>query len=159
MHKKFCLFLLIFFSALLISCQNNSHKDLSGEQLAKNYCGSCHLFPSPSLLDSTTWKKNILPAMGKQLGIDYYFEQPFIASGIKRNNSNKISLQQNTITLVDWEKIMKYYATNAPTKTPAQNRPPLENFTDRFIIKKMMPVIFPLTKRKCAVKAQCFHCS
>jgi len=23
----------------------------------------------------------------------------------------------------------------------------------------MMPVIFPLTKRKCAVKAQCFHCS
>jgi len=138
MHKKFCLFLLIFFSALLISCQNNSHKDLSGEQLAKNYCGSCHLFPSPSLLDSTTWKKNILPAMGKQLGIDYYFEQPFIASGIKRNNSNKISLQQNAITLVDWEKIMKYYATNAPAKTPAQNRPPLENFTDRFIIKKIL---------------------
>src|SRR5712664_4099157 len=40
-----------------------------GEQLARQYCQSCHLFPEPDLLDKATWEKGALPWMSKWLGI------------------------------------------------------------------------------------------
>src|SRR6266576_3848075 len=40
-----------------------------GEQLARQYCQSCHLFPEADLLDKATWGKGALPWMSKWLGI------------------------------------------------------------------------------------------
>ena len=40
-----------------------------GEQLARQYCQSCHLFPEPDLLDKATWEKGALPFMSKWVGI------------------------------------------------------------------------------------------
>src|SRR5947208_11683008 len=40
-----------------------------GEQLARQYCQNCHLFPEPDLLDKATWEKGALPLMSKWLGI------------------------------------------------------------------------------------------
>ncbi|MGH2563341.1 MAG: hypothetical protein ACRDE5_02430, partial [Ginsengibacter sp.] len=41
----------------------------TGEELAKIYCATCHVFPSPSLLDKSTWEKSVLKNMGWRLGI------------------------------------------------------------------------------------------
>lgn len=38
-----------------------------GEALAVKYCQSCHMLPSPGLLDAVTWEKGVLPAMGPRL--------------------------------------------------------------------------------------------
>lgn len=72
--------LLVFFViAFGMGCnnvpRNNSHPDISnseikkGQKLAKVYCQSCHSLPDPSMLDSKTWEKGALPAMGPRLGI------------------------------------------------------------------------------------------
>src|ERR1051325_6449651 len=34
-----------------------------GEQLARVYCGTCHLFPEPALLDQQTWVNGALRRM------------------------------------------------------------------------------------------------
>ena len=49
----------------------------SGEELAKAYCGTCHLFPEPSLLDKITWKDRVLPDMGWRLGIRKDDDDPY----------------------------------------------------------------------------------
>ncbi len=70
---------MVFLSILLSSCNdyhtNTSHPEVSlssikdGEELARKYCQSCHSLPDPSLLDTKTWEKGILPQMGPRLGI------------------------------------------------------------------------------------------
>jgi len=60
----------LHFFLLTPACRNSEIRKKTGEQLAKTYCTSCHLFPDPSLLDTNTWEKYILPAMGRQLGIN-----------------------------------------------------------------------------------------
>ena len=60
----FLLFSLIFFLTV-ISCETTSQKE---ERLAKQYCGSCHLFPEPNLLDKETWANKVLPQMAFRMG-------------------------------------------------------------------------------------------
>ena len=70
------IFLCVF---LLYSCKdyhrNSTHAGVSlaaiekGEALAKTYCQSCHMLPDPSLLDTKSWEKGVLPEMGPRLGI------------------------------------------------------------------------------------------
>src|SRR5438552_18514021 len=48
---------------------NASSELRRGEQLARQYCQNCHLFPEPDLLDKVTWEKGALPLMSKWLGV------------------------------------------------------------------------------------------
>jgi hypothetical protein len=41
----------------------------SGQQLAQTYCGACHLYPDPSLLDKTTWLNGALRKMAPLMGV------------------------------------------------------------------------------------------
>src|SRR5687767_3863456 len=50
----------------LTSCENTFQKE---ERISKKYCGSCHLFPSPDLLDKKTWEKSVLPEMAFRMGL------------------------------------------------------------------------------------------
>ena len=95
----------------MISCTNvNNKKEKTGEELSKTYCGSCHLFPDPALLDKRTWKEDVLPAMAKQLGIDYIYE-------------TTLPGQKPVVTVEEWKKILAYYINSAPGIMPAQERP------------------------------------
>ena len=58
-------FLAIQFLALA-SYETPSQKE---ERLARQYCGSCHLFPEADLLYKVTWSKNILPQMAFRMGL------------------------------------------------------------------------------------------
>ena len=60
-----CLFVVSLFSF----SPTTTNSSLSGEALAKQYCGSCHLYTAPDLLDKKTWKESVLPNMGWRLGI------------------------------------------------------------------------------------------
>lgn len=91
---------------------SQSDLDLSGEQLARGYCASCHVMPEPEVLDRTTWEK-VLPDMRKRMGL--YLEEDFGTSlpedeGVPDGIYSKIPF----ITREKWEKLQSYYLENAP---------------------------------------------
>ena len=95
--------------AFLVSCSSGGKKeeaveDLSnpGAQLSARYCGSCHLPVSPALLDKETWKKRVLPAMAKQLGLEVW------------QNSAYYQNENSAISYADWMLIVAYYDSLAP---------------------------------------------
>src|SRR6185295_16757154 len=99
-----------FLIIVIISCNNsNNQKEKTGEELSKTYCGSCHLFPDPALLDKRTWKDDVLPAMAEQLGIAYLYKM--------------IPPDNPVITEEEWKKILAYYVNTAPGVMPTQQRP------------------------------------
>ena len=129
---QFLPFLLPFILCLAVySCKNyhrnSEHKNVSlsaiskGEQLAKEYCQSCHLLPDPSLLDSKSWEKGVLPEMGPRLGIfNYGFEvYPRVQD---KNIGNDFYPLQPQMSLNDWQNIIDYYVATSPDSLPPQNR-------------------------------------
>lgn len=104
----------------LVVQSTNAHiipDNQSGAALAKIYCASCHLFPSPNLLDQATWKNKVLPNMAWRLGIRTGYPSPY-----KEMDSSEAILVRGlniypnspTISIVQWQKIFNYYVSNAP---------------------------------------------
>ena len=62
--------LFLCFSTLTLVFLFGCNPQPQGEQLAKQYCGSCHAFPDPSLLDKATWKESVLPEMAFRMGLN-----------------------------------------------------------------------------------------
>lgn len=91
---------------------SQSDLNLSGEQLAKGYCASCHVMPEPEVLDKATWEK-VLPDMRKRMGL--YLEEDFGTplpedDGVPEGIYSKIPF----ITREKWDKLQSYYLENAP---------------------------------------------
>lgn len=92
------------------------------KELSVRYCSGCHLYPNPSDLDRQTWEHSVLPLMGRRFGIyEENTDVEELISGavdpvsVKREN---IFPQQQQISDELWDKIVKYYLTNAPTSLP-----------------------------------------
>ncbi|MBP6093867.1 MAG: hypothetical protein KA514_05720, partial [Cytophagaceae bacterium] len=64
--------LLLFLGIAVASCIRDVKE---GEQLAKQYCASCHMLPSPALLPQNVWKYSTLPYMGIMLGVSHEIDQ------------------------------------------------------------------------------------
>ena len=93
---------------LLYSCLNQNQK---GERIARQHCGSCHLFPEPKLLDKKTWDK-VFPEMAFRMGMDLS-----LLSKLSSEDQAEVILTlpgQPMVSEEDWEAIKNYYATNAP---------------------------------------------
>ena len=91
---------------------SQSDLDLSGEQLARGYCASCHVMPEPEILDKATWQK-VLPDMRKRMGL--YLEEDFGTpvpedEGVPEGIYSKVPF----ITKEKWAKLQAYYLDNAP---------------------------------------------
>jgi len=101
---------------------------LSGKELAINHCGSCHAFVDPELLPKTSWKNNVLPAMGHRLGIFKGAHQPddLFDSGIGGSIVREANIypEHPVLNREDWNKIVDYYVNNAPDSisTPIQTK-------------------------------------
>jgi len=102
----------------------------SGEELAKAFCTSCHLYPAPDLLDKKTWANAVLIRMGAFLGIyqngnQYVDKVPaqWIEPGVggQRVMAANIYPNQPVITVEEWKKIAKFYIDNAPATLPNSN--------------------------------------
>jgi len=96
--------------------------DLSGPELAKTYCGSCHQFPEPGLLPRHAWEQGVLPKMAWRLGITatdtastiyaQMDEQEHFQKGVRLG----VFPAEPVLHSEDWLKIVKYYLENAPTE-------------------------------------------
>ncbi|WP_114938965.1 FG-GAP repeat domain-containing protein [Mucilaginibacter endophyticus] len=110
--KRLSLLLLItiMFAAVIAALNSCGDHEKTDEELladarktAVKYCGSCHEAPDASLLDSATWDKYILPAMGAKLGMRPFMDQ-YIAGPTA------------VLSLADWTKIAVYYRYASPKK-------------------------------------------
>lgn len=90
----------------------------SGEALSRQYCGSCHQYPEPGLLDKSTWRQYVLPRMGYMMGI--YDQQlnrdSLLEKGIggERVLAANIFPAQALLNEGDWQAIVAYYLAQAP---------------------------------------------
>lgn len=137
--------LLIFLSLLLWQCQNKHNTTetqtgtgvLEGETLAKQYCASCHLFPTPDQLDKATWTSQTLPNMAARLGLRVGNYDPFEgveAVELPELKAMKVYPELPLIKEDEWQKIVAYYQQLAPEKLPAQKRnTPIGNEASPFL--------------------------
>lgn len=127
----------------------------TGEELAKIYCSNCHLFPSPSLLDKTTWKKGVLPNMGWRLGIRKPGDDPYV--GMEKDEAQLVQAQnvyplEPLITKENWQKIVDYYLKTAPEKPlPQKGVLPFENELKGFHAEEVF-IGNKVTPKTCMVK-------
>ena len=122
--------LLLFLVIAFASCKRDVKE---GEQLAKQYCQSCHMLPSPALLPQNVWKYSTLPYMGIMLGVSNEIDQlekPLSDYAIMRPASQMIPDD-------DWEKIKEYYLTEAPKELAAADYPALPEENALFAIEDL----------------------
>ncbi|MCX6215377.1 VCBS repeat-containing protein [Spirosoma sp.] len=112
-----------------------------GQQLARQYCGSCHLFPEPELLDKKTWVSGVLPTMALRLGLKLPGQdtlRPLAPEEEEAINQLHIYPETAALSLSDWEKIVRYYEEAAP-EAPLPQKPhaPVTNKLPLFAAKEV----------------------
>ena len=114
MKVKYIITLTIYFGILLSYNCNDAPKESDSEtiKMAKLYCGSCHEYPEPELLDKQTWKKAVLPRMGNMMGI--YSSHDERMTLIETPESENTFPKEATIELGIWKRIQQYYLDHAP---------------------------------------------
>jgi hypothetical protein len=116
-----------FLLLTLLSClrgNNQRHTETekpveAAERLAKKHCASCHLFPSPELLDKDTWQNHVLPAMGYRFGIyEDRKRDSLLEKGVGGSivNAANIFPEQQVLPDEEWEMIKRYFVDHAPDK-------------------------------------------
>lgn len=128
MHIQQYHIIILFCAIFLLNGCRESNED--GEKLAKNFCGSCHLFPEPALLNGKTWRSTVLPAMGRLAGVPQFDQHPF-------EESDRIFSRKDQLIPTDqWQKIVAYYLANAPAELPRQARQPLKRVVSQFAVER-----------------------
>ena len=128
----FLFFLISSFLVIISSCKNyhrnRTHKDVpissikKGEVLAIKYCQSCHLLPDPSLLDTKSWEKGVLPSMGPRLGIFYYDFEKYPSYKADRDIDANFYPQKPVLNFNEWQNIIDYYVATSPDSLAKQVR-------------------------------------
>lgn len=126
---KFRLSIVVLFAGVLLISVWGCRREPEGRVLAKNYCGSCHYFPEPYLLDKNAWKDNVLPAMAQKLGLQIVNGEAY--PSIVRGGDNQYT-SGSAIDTEDWDKIVAYYLNIAPEKLPEQDRKAIDTWSDIF---------------------------
>ena len=83
------------------------------------FCGGCHQFPEPGMLDRDTWASRVLPAMGWRLGIHGPDNDPYTGLAPEekaRVESLGIYPKKPLVTQQEWDDIMSYFSNAAPQK-------------------------------------------
>lgn len=158
--KKVSLFIIAFF--IFNHCQNtpstttstttqqtapSQPSGQSGEALAQLYCGSCHLYPEPNLLDKKSWTRELLPNMGARLGIKTPQYDPLRqvdAMDKMMIETENIYPKTPLIHQEDWNKIVEFYRQQAPDVLPISTNKtpvaPLKNFKIKTTTAEMRPL-------------------
>lgn len=97
----------------------------AGEKLARQVCGSCHLFPEPQVLDKRTWREQVLPRMEAMLGVS----PPDYSSSPEGELLKQLHIYPSNAAIGkdDWEKIVGYFLHAAPEEAlPQDERPEIK---------------------------------
>jgi hypothetical protein len=107
-----------------------------GEQLARLYCQTCHLFPTPDLLDQRTWMTGTLRRMAPMMGV--------ARLNFDHRPDGKILKESNLFPAApilpesDWVAIWNYYLNAAPeTANPQDPRDQIQPVTRRFDVEAL----------------------
>jgi hypothetical protein len=116
---KFCTCILAVLVSVLtiISCSQKSKE----ETLARQYCGSCHLYPEPGLLDKKSWDK-VLPEMAFRMGFADMKKWLELSEGDRHVVTASIP-DRPMITEEEWKSIENFYKTSAPDSLQAPSNP------------------------------------
>jgi hypothetical protein len=133
--RRLSIYLLLingFVLALLFACEdayrNKSHASVSeqsikeGRILAAKYCISCHALPDPAWLDSKSWEKGVLPAMGPLLGIFEHNFQDYPSSKNDQYLDKNFYPSQPLLNRSQWQNIIDYYSATSPDTLIRQQR-------------------------------------
>lgn len=122
MKIRICIFILTTLFAIIIcsNCKHGSdsessvgvHQNNSPIGLAKKYCGLCHQYPEPDLLDKVSWQNAVLPRMGNMMGI--YSNPKDRSELIESQAIEYLYPKEPILELDDWERIKEFYLSNAP---------------------------------------------
>ena len=138
---KACFFsLCIFIVISLTNCKAPVSKD---KQLARQYCGSCHLFPEPNELDKKTWENGVLPQMGLRLG--FSGPSPYTQDTFDINLVAKLLPKNPVITSDEWQAIKNFYINNAPDSLEAPEKIKSTTLTQFTALTAGFPHLKPLT--------------
>jgi hypothetical protein len=99
----------------------------SGKLLAQQYCGGCHLFPDPSLLDKKTWTTGVLPNMALRLGVKPMGSDPYEGlpeAEIKEIRPLGVYPETAALSQSAWEQLVAYYEKEAPEAPLPQPKVP-----------------------------------
>ena len=110
---------LLFLTVFLLSFSEAETDE--GAQLARQYCGSCHLMPSPQSLPKVVWQLKVLPVMASYLGIRYLDYDPYRnlkPEEVTLLKQRHIFPDKPVIDNAAWQKIVAYYVDNAPNQIP-----------------------------------------
>ncbi len=127
MKKITALAFLIISFTLSLSCGTN--KEDRGKMLAETYCGSCHLYPDPNILDKATWENGVLPEMGIRMGQLDNFNKlaSFSQDELLEKINHHIYSDKPYMSQEDWELLKAYILSKAPEKPLAQkNKIPID---------------------------------
>ncbi|MBL0743782.1 FG-GAP-like repeat-containing protein [Chryseolinea lacunae] len=119
MKSTLSLFALVIVVAnMLLSCNSQDQKE---EQLARQYCGSCHMFPEPSLLPKKTWEKDVMPQMALRMGIEYgkLTELPDEDRAMVLSSLPLSPM----VSDAEWKAIQNYFQKNAPDSVIVEKLP------------------------------------
>ncbi len=127
------------FLLLVFSCSEQQNKYQQGEQLAKDYCVSCHVFPEPELLDKNSWGQYMLPRMGVFLGV---VEHDSLKGVLASNEQEQAIIdasgmvpKKQIVTDEEWRKIKDYYISMAPEKLPQPEKKKIQKSLQLFSVK------------------------
>ena len=121
---------------------------LSGAELAKSYCASCHAYPDPGLLDKNTWQNDVLPKMYTRLGLGQDIFD--ILSKLDIDEMTYVAAagvypEHPMLAQEDWKKIVDFYIKAAPEKLSQPSLPTTKTIHGFDLIKsaviKDMPSI------------------
>lgn len=108
-----------------------------GEDLARQFCAACHLFPEPELLDQQTWSSGVLRKMAPYLGV---------AQIRLEGRPDGARLRQSLlfppsplVSQADWSAIQTYYNRSAPVRAlPQLPREKIEPQLEHFRVSRLV---------------------
>jgi hypothetical protein len=101
----------LLLATVLFSCQSSENKE---ERLARQHCGSCHVFPEPTLLPKEIWAKEVLPNMAFRMGLVDLMEG---AQNLPLEDLIAVASTlpaQPMVSEEEWKSIQNYFEKNAP---------------------------------------------
>lgn len=129
MKRSIAYSVLIFLVVYVFACRQKDAelvyiKQTPAEQLAQSYCGSCHAYPEPALLNKEKWKA-VLPHMAIRMGIQTEDLEPY--AEIRQNEARRLQMAgvfpaQPTLAKEAWEKITDFYLEAAPDSLGVEER-------------------------------------
>lgn len=127
-----------------------SQPQSEGEKLARLYCGGCHLFPEPGLLEKRLWVDRVLPAMAHRLGVGDSASHPLRKMAFHERyliDQANLFPEKAQLKVEDWEQIVAYYEQSSSESqlTPDTTTMPLPLDLFEIRAKAGNPERLPLT--------------